>query len=479
MNWLLFWAIAYVLILAVLTLRHVKTGDIEDYLVNRRKTGTLLLVFTTLATFVGGGTSMGLIAMGYESGFAAVGIGVAYVIGFMILAFYAGKIHHEGVKHSLYSFPQYLNRKYLTGNNPHFDRSFTAVVTGVNIFIFFFLLAAQFVGMASILKFVLSIDYATAAVISCLIVIAYTAFAGLSGVIITDALQFILILFMVAFIFIPGINHDTEGLRLLDKLPAEMLNGTYYGIAFLVALPLFIAPSVLVRMDIWQRVLAAKSDKTARSMALWSGAGMLPFYIIFPLVGMAIRLKFGATEAPEDVAWLFLSRHCGEFALGFAIIGIMSALMSSGDSFLNVISISSIRDFSGWTKKHKTSQNKQYIYIRVASIIFGLLALALALLLPEIVNLMVVGIGTIAIFVPITFLALTKGNVMRYRKAALISVISGFICNLVFFILGMKHAGFFEPKSSFIPAFIISLVTLVAGVLIVDHTRPELNKRKN
>ena len=45
-----------------------------------------------LATFVGGGTSIGLMAMGYESGFAAVGIGIAYVIGFMIMTRYSGKI---------------------------------------------------------------------------------------------------------------------------------------------------------------------------------------------------------------------------------------------------------------------------------------------------------------------------------------------------------------------------------------------------
>lgn len=468
MNWLLFWAIAYVLILAVLTLRHVKSMDIEKYMVNHRKTGTLLLVFTTLATFVGGGTSMGLIAMGYESGFAAVGVGIAYVIGFIILTFFAAKIHHEGVKFSIYSFPQYLNRKYLSGNSAGFDRAFTASVTGVNIFIFFFLLAAQFVGMASILKFVLGIDYEMAAVISCLIVIGYTAFAGLSGVIITDALQFIFIILMVLFIFIPGINHDTEGLSTLNLLPADMLNGTTYGIAFLIALPIFIAPSVLVRMDIWQRLLAAKNDKTAKRMAVWSGAGMLPFYIIFPLVGMAVRLKLGGNQIPEDVAWLFLSRHCAEFAFGFAVIGLMSALMSSGDSFLNVISISSVRDFAGWNKKGKISDQKQYKLIRLASAFFGVLALILALLLPQIVNLMVVGIGTISIFVPITFLALIKNNVKPYRKAALFSVISGFVVNILFFVLGMNDIGGFEPKSSFIPAFLISLLTLLAGYLLVN-----------
>ena len=86
MSWLIIWIIIYLLLIIYLTMRHVKSTDIENYLVNNRNTKTFPLVATTLATFVGGGTSIGLMAMGYESGFAAVGIGVAYVIGFFILS---------------------------------------------------------------------------------------------------------------------------------------------------------------------------------------------------------------------------------------------------------------------------------------------------------------------------------------------------------------------------------------------------------
>jgi hypothetical protein len=42
----------------------------------------------------------------------------------------------------------------------------------------------------------------------------------------------------------------------------------------------------------------------------------------------------------EDVTYLFLSDHSQPILLGFAVVGLLSALMSSGDSFLNIISIS-------------------------------------------------------------------------------------------------------------------------------------------
>jgi len=467
MAWIIFWIAVYLVIILFLSLRHVKAADIENYLVNNRKTETFPLVATTLATFVGGGTSMGLMAMGYESGFAAVGIGVAYVIGFFILSHFAAKMNETGRRELIYSFPQYLNKKYTRSDDPKFARLFSSAVSGTNVFIFFFLLAAQFVGMAALLKFAFTIDYIPAAIIACIVVIGYTAIAGLSGVIITDMIQFIIIVFMIIAIFIPGIYSDSQGLSRLSELPANMLNGTFYGWAFLIALPLFLSPSVLIRMDLWQRILAAKDGKTAKRVSIISGLGMLPFYIIFPLVGMTLRVILGDTIHPNDVTYLFIERHSNDFILGFAVVGLMSALMSSGDSFLNLVSISAVRDFAGWRKK-SFLQDKKHVYrqIRIATVVFGLTALAMALVLPKIVDLMVVGIATIVIFVPVTFLALIKDDVYKYRIAAIYSIISGFTVNLFFFVYGTVAPGQFQAKSSFIPAFIVASVVLLIGIKI-------------
>jgi len=140
--------------------------------------------------------------------------------------------------------------------------------------------------------------------------------------------------------------------------------------------------------------------------------------------------------------------------------------MSSGDSFLNLIAISAIRDFSGWRKKNSLV-DKKHIHneIRIAAIVFGFIALGMALVLPRIVDLMVVGLATIVIFVPVTFLALIRKDVFRYRRIAAASIISGFIVNLFFFTWGILFPEQFEAKSSFIPAFIVALLVLSAGIV--------------
>lgn len=476
MNWLLIWIVAYLLLVIFLALRHLRTSDFDQYLVNNRNTRTLPLVFTTLATFVGGGTSIGLMALGYESGFAAVAIGVAYVMGFVIMSFFAGKIRSLGAKHNIYSFPHYLNFIFTSKNERNFARLFSATVSGVNIFILFFILSAQFVAMASLLKYTFELGYTTAVVVSALIIIVYTAIAGLSGVILTDMIQFVAIVIMIILIFIPGIVHDTQLFSRLDELPAEMLDGTQLGWVFLIGTPIFLSWSVLVRMDIWQRILAAKDEKTARRVSLWSGLGMLPFYLIFPLVGMTIRLILDYDLDPSqtaDVAYLFINRHSAGFLMGFAVVGLLSALMSSGDSFLNIIAISAVKDFVGWGKKDKKELTKQKVHlmIRIATMVFGLLALFMALVFPNIVDLMVVGISTITIFAPITLYALISKKPFEHRKAALASILVAFFVNLILFVMGIMYPEHFQAKSSFVPAFILGAIVLVIGIKFLGKKR--------
>ncbi len=265
----------------------------------------------------------------------------------------------------------------------------------------------------------------------------------------------------------------------LHELPASMLNGTSLGIEFLIALPLFLSWSVIVRMDIWQRILAAKSEKVAKRVSLLSGLGMLPFYIIFPMVGMAMRLvleqELDSSES-ADIAYKFIARHLDDLALygqtfgpvilGFAVVGLLSALMSSGDSFLNIISISAVKDFAGWGKKKEIDQKKVYSIIRYTTIVFGIIALSMALVFPHIVDLMVVGISTIALFAPITFLALIRKDVHRFRKTALASILSAFVLNVGLFTWGILRPEQFSAKSSFIPAFILAALVLIVGVLL-------------
>ncbi len=466
MNWFVFWIAIYTVLLIGFTIKYVKKKDFDGYLINNRNTKLLPLLFTTLATFVGGGTSMGLIAMGYASGFAAVAIGVAYVIGFIILYFFAGKIRQIGAEQKIYSFAEFLNRAFLKKHKlSSFPKAFSGLISGINIVIFFFLTAAQFVGMATLLHYAFDVGYIPAAGISFLVVIIYTAFAGLSGVIITDSIQFVVIIIMIIAIFIPGVWSDTSGFENLKQLPPDFLNGTHEGLVFLIALPLLLSPSVLTRMDIWQRTLAANSQKTAKRNSLLSGALMLPFYIIFPLVGMALRVDFGAGIDPDHATHLFLANNTNAIFLGFAVIGLLAALMSSADSFLNIVAMTAVRDFSSWKTDGKPNE-KVFKQVRIAVVVFGAAALGMALYMADIVELFIAGITLNILFAPVTFLALIKKDVYKYKFAAFSSILSGTIVITALFTYGFISDDDGILKIAFVPATIVATIAMFIGIWI-------------
>jgi Na+/proline symporter len=186
---------------------------------------------------------------------------------------------------------------------------------------------------------------------------------------------------------------------------------------------------------------------------------------------MSIRITMSGDLDPNETAFLFIDKHSGAFLYAFALTGLLAALMSSGDSFLNIVSISAVQDFVGWRKKAVVNAEKSQFYIRIVTVIFGVVALFVALVFPYIVDLMVVGIGTIVIFVPVTLLALSTENPGKYARAAMWSILTGFFVNTAFFVWGVISPQAFEPKSSFIPAFIISALVLLLGMKITSKTK--------
>lgn len=448
-----------------MSIKDIKNTSLEKYLINNRRTKLIPLLFSSLATFVGGGVSIGLITMGYQGGFAVIAVGISYVVGFILFSFFASKLNENARISGIYSFVGYLNQKF-ESKNSNFNRLFSSVVNFTNIFIVFFLLAVQFVGIASMLEYFLDFDYKLAVIIAASVVIIYTTIAGLSGVIVTDFVQFILLIIIILIIFIPGIIEDTHMFSKLNELPASFLNGTEFGLVFLIGLPLFFMPSVFVQISIWQRVLAAKSGKIAKRAMFYSGLGMLPFYLIFPLVGMSVLLTNGTITSDNHSTFVFLTNHSSNFMLGLALIGLLSALMSSGDSFLNIISISTVKDFKGWNSR-KIGSKRELLLLRIITLIYGVLALILAVYFSNIVDLFVIGSSAIVVFVPATFHSFISKDVSKYRISALSSIIIGFLVNILIFAYSTNNPDVFEPKASFVPAFIFALISYFIGNLII------------
>jgi Na+/proline symporter len=152
--------------------------------------------------------------------------------------------------------------------------------------------------------------------------------------------------------------------------------------------------------------------------------------------------------------------------------------MSSADSFLNIVALTAIRDFS-YGKVEKQSKNEVFRKVRLSVVIFGALALGMALYLPDIVELFVAGITLNIIFTPITILALVKKDVYRDKKAAFYSILSGTFVIAILFVLGFINQNSGILKIAFVPATIVASLSLIIGICFEKQSHKKLlNKKK-
>ena len=181
--------------------------------------------------------------------------------------------------------------------------------------------------------------------------VIYTMVGGLWAVMVTDALQF-LILFLLTLIMVPVAYHFlgdgsiTEGIgRLIREAPDNYFAVTLVGQPKLFWVSYFI--SILlgynVQWHIAQRYYSVPDERDTRKMALWcAGLGVLmPLLWITPVLVTPILFPDIASMWPElakpsEAAFVTLALTILPHGmLGFMVAAIFAATMSSADTTFN------------------------------------------------------------------------------------------------------------------------------------------------
>jgi SSS family transporter len=219
-----------------------------------------------------------------------------------------------------------------------------------------------------------------------LIIIAYTSAGGLWAVIITDVLQFV-ILFAAVIIVLPlafekigGVNSfitaSPEGF--FDPIAGEYTPGFLF--AFLLYNTIFIGGN-------WayvQRYTSVKTPANAKKVGWLFGALYLISPIIWMLPPMIYRTLNGQLEGLENEgAFLLICKEVlPQGLLGLMLGGMIFATASSVNTTLNMSAAVFTNDIFKKIKK----MSSPVILMRVArlsTIVFGLITIAVALMVPR------------------------------------------------------------------------------------------------
>jgi len=302
------------------------------------------------------------------------------------------------------------------------------------------------------------------------VVIAYTALSGFRGVLLTDFWQVLVISVSAVVIFVFASQHTPRAA--LQGLDPSYFRGTGYGVGFLVGAVLLFPFSLLCRSDLWQRIACARDAKVARRAFLWSAPVLLVFYIMLTMLGIFGAANLGAGVQPElsglqnflaILNELGISSGAANALLAVLALGVFAALLSTADSYLNIVATSLSKVFRRglWEQFEKEPEatergdveKRLLATTRWICLGLGVTAFLTALAIPNIVDLIVGAISVLFVLLPSVVAALRD----PWKRGAPAASVASMVLGLAAYIaLSMVLS---NGKIAFIPA------TAVAGLV--------------
>lgn len=278
-----------------------------------------------------------LLGMGSIWGFVAPNI-----LALLLIALLVGKIKHLPA----ITQPELLEQRYSSS-----IRGPVALIIAVVMILF---AVADIKGFAMVLEIFFGLPPVYAVAIVALAVSVYVTLGGLSAVIWTDVIQFIFLagfaFAMVVAITGSATSVDTSSVmtvsELLSDVPEGWWNPFSIGILAVMIFIFAIIPGWVTEQDPWQRVWAAKDEKSARNgMILGSFFIFLVFGVACTIIAIGLNhvypdisasfaeIGMGAMAQAEPALLVYIFEHFSPLLIGLSGIGLAAAAMSSTDTF--------------------------------------------------------------------------------------------------------------------------------------------------
>jgi len=329
--------------------------SLSAYFLNNKKTSLWLMTFSTVATIVGAGAVVAVVSESYNSGISwGLALVISFIAGVIILGIMAKKIKAIGDEYNACTIVDFFDKRFDTKNK---------ILTGIlQIFLLIIWIGIQAIAIASLASVLVGLEYSIALVLSALVVILYTTIGGLKIDIITDFVQFWVILIVFLILAIVGYSEIGGISNLLSSVPKGHLNPFgFAGVGWMIGVIVLSGFLYLGNTSHWQRIFSAENQKIARNSFFWS----IPFVIILGVIILFLGLLSSVLLSgikQETAIFLLIQKLLPPSLAGIGFASILAVIMSSIDSLL--IGGSTII-YKGVFKKNQFNSKKEIFYARL------------------------------------------------------------------------------------------------------------------
>ncbi len=444
-----------------------KSTNVLEFFFAGRKLPFWAMSITFIASWWGAGSALSTADLAYYDGMGAFWYyGVPVLLSTFIMILFSKSIRRIG---------------YLTQGKMMRERySQTAsIMLAVMVFLFMTITAAsQMVGIGDFFGTYLGLDYEIAVIVGTIIVLIYSMFGGFRGVVLTDIIQFILLVISALIVFFVTYYHS-GGLVNIAKT-AQSLGRTDYmsvisgGKKYFTYVITF-GCAWMIQANVWQRISATRNEKDAKKMTVMSFFAYIPLYLIVVFTGMAGIVLYDELPSGGIVSDVVL-HYMNPVLSALVFVGISAAIMSTMDSLINTGAMTLVIDLHKNIIRDNPSEKKLVQYSKVATLIVVIIAIFISLKIRSILEISWIASDIISTG---AFFPLVLGFVWRRGTAqgAIASMITGLIyCGYNFLhTIGFNVPIFWERQSA-LQVIIGMGLSLVLYVVVSFLTKPDYQK---
>ncbi len=342
--------------------------NLEDFFLASRRLPSSLVFLTLGASWLGATSTLVSVDEAYKIGVSSFWVmGLPALLTVFVFYFFLAKPIRQL---PIVSLSDLVEMRY--------GRTVRHLASILIIWYMILLASSQMVAIGNFLKAFLGTSYFYALLLGTAIVLIYSISGGFFSVVVTDGLQFFLLL--AGLIGLLGFLLNAAKGTSVSLLAAELGRDQYFSmftdfkrnILILISFTL----AWLISPIAWQRIQAAQTVKKAKNGLLAVGGTFLFVYWGIVLIGILALPLFpsGVQEGPLLSA-LILSKT-GIFLGVLLFIAITAAIMSTMDTAINSGALSLTRDvFQQFIPPHKVNI---ITLSRLSTVVIGLLAFLVA-----------------------------------------------------------------------------------------------------
>lgn len=368
MVYLLFVLGYFALVIGVSFVFPKRMTNLEDFYLASRSLSAFLVFLTLAASWLGAASMLVTMDEAYASGVSSFWImGMPAVLTVLVFfVFLARPIRRLPIL----TLPDLAEMRYGSA-----VRHLAALLV---VWYMVLLAASQMVALGRFLAPFLGLSYFNSLLLGTAVVLLYTVRGGFRSVVLTDGLQFFLLVvgLIGLFVFVLG------GVPVRDISGVAAQSGRTVHFAFFLDIKknLLITLSFTLAWVIspiaWQRIQAASEEKQARLGLLAAAAAFSLLYGLIVLIGLLSTNLLHPAQSDEPVLAVLISQRTGLLLGAVVFVAVTAAVMSTLDSAVNTGALSLTRDI--FQRMVSLRFQNTIALSRISTLIVGGLALLVA-----------------------------------------------------------------------------------------------------